>query len=200
MKNNRSKNNPAVKIKVGPNQKCVDLAEPYRFGAMHYSSPKPASGMLIAQYNYPLTYDKNLDHITSAYSDRAYSWDFEHCDKVAKEYETSGDWETFFRSVDPEVGLEFLVKFLKAENTRMDYQDSSSPLVVWTGWRVLGFVNRSNGFPLYLFSLFAKGEKSDTEVYSEERAPNVYPIVETQLTNYSYSLDPYQWNENICLI
>ena len=43
----------------------------------------------------------------------------------------------------------------------------------WSGVRVTGSVNRSNGYPVFCIELFAKHPDSDTKVYSGQAAPNV---------------------------
>ena len=45
--------------------------------------------------------------------------------------------------------------------------------VKWSGFRVLGTVNPSNGYVVWSLGLFAKRRGSKTKVYSGERAPNV---------------------------
>lgn len=50
-------------------------------------------------------------------------------------------------SQSPEKVLEFLTKVLKIEDPEK-----------YTGWRILGYVNCSSGYPVYRFDLFAKGE------------------------------------------
>ena len=51
--------------------------------------------------------------------------------------------------------------------------DENHPGVKWTGYRITGTVNRSNGYPVYSLWLFAKNRGSETKVYSGSRAPNV---------------------------
>jgi hypothetical protein len=72
------------------------------------------------------------------------------------------------RAKDQQV-IDFLVDVLKADKS-----------VTWTGYRVLGTVNRSNGHPVWTLEIFAKDLKSDTEVYTGQDAPNVLtkPIYE----------------------
>lgn len=45
--------------------------------------------------------------------------------------------------------------------------------IAWSGYRVLGTVNRGNGYPVWTLEIFAKGPDSDTEVYTGQVAPNV---------------------------
>lgn len=160
-----------VSILLKRGQGAVDFAEPYRCGAMHYSSKKPASGMLIGQYNFPAVYDKVRDTITSAYSDRVYSWDYEHSNKIVEKYK-AGDIEKLIASSDDETILNYFVELLKL--------DKEEEPVTWTGWRVVGYVNQSNGFPVYRYDVFSKHTDSNTEVYTGHRAPNVYPSVSIQ--------------------
>jgi hypothetical protein len=59
--------------------------------------------------------------------------------------------------------MAFIIEALKVDQT--------DPETEWTGCRILGTVNRSNGYPVYSFQLFAN--KSKAKVYSGQCAPNV---------------------------
>lgn len=53
----------------------VLIAEPYRYAAL--GSNGDASYMLMRQFQFPNTYDPDLDKITQADSDRLCSWDYQ---------------------------------------------------------------------------------------------------------------------------
>jgi hypothetical protein len=140
----------------------VMIAEPYRPGNM--GSFGKANYMYIAQSNFPLEYTDE-EKLHSADSDRVWSWDHEHSSAVNKKHlpERMG-LEEYLRTSSHEHVLAWLVELLKVE-----------PGVTWTGWRILGSVNRSNGYPVYNYAVFARDPNGDTEVYSGGRAPNVRP-------------------------
>lgn len=111
--------------------------------------------MLIRQYKFPHEYDADLDLHTSADSDRCCQWDWNHAIGCFRKYTGTGPlglshWLT--KASDRKV-IAFFKELLKA---RTD--------VRWTGYRVLGTVNRSNGFAVYTLELFAKHPKSLTQV------------------------------------
>jgi hypothetical protein len=138
-------------------------AEPYRPYAM--GSTGNASNMYIRQFNFPAEWDRDVDKITSADSDRLLSWDYDGFRKTLQKHIGTGegaigDWT---RNATDEEAMAFIKEALKvAEN----YPD-----VVWTGYRVTGTVHRGNGFPIYTLTLFAN--RSGVAVYSDELAPNV---------------------------
>ena len=138
----------------------VYKAEPYRWGEM--GSFGKASGMLIRQFQFPDTYSVITDEFTSSDHDRMLSWDYDHWSKTVEEFKPKidGGLEHWFRNGKAEDVLAFLVKAHKATGT-------------WTGFRILGTVNRSNGYPVYTLEIFRKGPGSITRVYSGSNAPNV---------------------------
>ena len=140
----------------------VYRAEPKRMFAM--GSLGDASGMLIRQFNFPDTY-KEDEQLWNADHDRLLDQDYDHWKSTVEDYKAKiGNrglftWLEHGKQADV---LEFLVKVLKADAS-----------VKWTGFRILGTVNRSNGYPVYSLEVFAKSPRSGTEVYSGESAPNV---------------------------
>lgn len=143
----------------------VLMAKPYHYDAM--SSTGNASSMLLRQSNFPNTYDKRDVH-TNADHDRCMGWDYKHALAACQKHMHTGDmgighWVQNLASHDEVIA--FFVDILKA--------DEQYPGVKWTGFRLLGTVNRSNGFPVYTLELFAKHPDTDTEVYTGQDAPNV---------------------------
>lgn len=137
-------------------------AEAYRFGALH--SFGNARYMLMQQYNFPDKYS-NKDKIECADSDRIYSWDYQHaCDVHNKYRGLPGDMgmESWLHQGKPEEVMAFIKELLKAD-----------PNVEWTGFRVLGTVNMSNGYTVWSYELFAKHPESNTAVFTGPNAPNV---------------------------
>ena len=139
----------------------VSKAEPSRFGAM--GSFGDAAGMYICQYNFPYTYSVK-DKMTGADHDRCFQWDYAHARATCDKYLRTGEMaiERWVQQTDPKTVIEFIREMLKADS-----------LTEWTGFRVRGTVNRSNGYPVYTLELFAKHPDTATEVYSGENAPNV---------------------------
>ena len=114
-----------------------------------------AENKLFTQRNYPFIYDNDIDVILSADSDRCRMWDNDHNEKVYKQHGVTqlsvGQWSQ--RSSKKKI-MDFLIDVLKADKE-----------INWTGYRISVTVNRSNGYPVYHFSLFSKGKDSDTIVY-----------------------------------
>lgn len=138
-------------------------AEPYRYGEM--GSLGKASYMLLRQFNFPDTYSKD-DKLVQSDHDICSMWDYQHVKRAFNEHTGKGelglsDW--LKKAKDKEV-FDFLVDILKEDKN-----------TTWTGFRIMGTVNKSNGGPVWTLELFAKHPKSDTKVYSGEKAPNVLP-------------------------
>ena len=146
----------------------VYQAESYRFGEM--GSFGKASGMLLRQSKFPDTYTDD-ELVWSSDHDRVIDWDYEHwkkCVEQARDSMKNGGLENWFQNGKVSDILAFLIDALKANEEGTDYAD-----IKWTGFRVLGSVNRSNGYPVYSLQLFAKKRGSKTKVYSNSNAPNV---------------------------
>lgn len=144
------------------------MAEPYRHGALH--SFGTAQYMLMCQHDFPHTYE-DREQMLSADSDRLFSWDYAHSSAVHQKYrDVMGDQslESWLNSNKVNEIMAFIKELLKADST-----------IEWTGFRVLGTVNRSNGYTVWSYQLFAKDPKSKTKVYSGYLAPNVKRCNET---------------------
>jgi len=140
-------------------ERRVSHAEPYRFGAMHYSNPRPANNMLIRQFEFPDIYEER-DKFWNAYGDRLpYEQRKAAGDRHLPKAKNYLNW---LRDADPLAILAYLKDLLKASNE-----------LVWTGFRVTGYVNRASGYEVYYYCLFAKHPESKTKTYSGDRAPNI---------------------------
>lgn len=161
----------------------VYQAEAYRPAQM--GSFGNASYMLIKQHNFPHTYNEETEKLATADSDRCQQWDFLHAGECFKKHTGTGPLglEAWVRQAWPKDVMAFLVDILKVEE--------HYPGTKWTGWRVMGTVNRSNGYPVWSLQLFAKKRGSKTKVYKSQNAPNVKGS--SVLTNKGQEifLDPY---------
>ncbi len=124
-----------------------------------------ASNKLIKQFRFPFQY-KEDELLLQADHDRMFEWDYEHTRDAFKHHMKTGElglpsWAQ--KSTGKQV-LELLKDLFRV--------DKHYPGVKWTGYRITGTVNRSNGYPVYSLWLFAKREGSKTKVYSGDRAPN----------------------------
>ena len=140
----------------------VDLAERFTPGAM--SSTSRTQNMLIRQFRFPLEYSHS-DIIVTEYHDRCFERDYDHATRCFHRHLGSGPLSVshWAREVASESHImEFLKEFLKVDLN-----------VGWTGYRILGCVNVSNGFPVWVFQLFAKHPESETKVYTGDNAPNI---------------------------
>lgn len=141
--------------------KRVYPAEPYRPGEM--GSFGKASYMLIRQFNFPDTYTEYEKHHFWD-SDRCFSNDYGNTRRCFTQHTGTGEMglENWLRQAKDQKVINFLVDVLKADKS-----------VKWTGYRVLGSVNRGNGYPVWTLELFAKDPRSNTNVYTGQVAPNV---------------------------
>ena len=139
----------------------VFQAEPYQYGEM--GSLGKASYMLLRQFQFPNEYEEK-DTLISADHDRCLMWDYAHVCECFKKHMNTGEMGLghWINSAFDEKVIDFLKDILKADTE-----------VVWTGYRVMGTVNRSNGYPVYTLELFAKHAESKTTVYTGANAPNV---------------------------
>lgn len=140
----------------------VYQAEAYRGGAI--DSHGDASGMLIQQHQFPNVFDPTLDTIVSQYHDRIVRQEYEHATSCFRQHTGTDEFgfKNWVRTTDPSKVISFLMEILKADST-----------VTWTGFRILGTVNRSTGHPVWYLQLFAKNPSSKTVVYNTENAPNL---------------------------
>ncbi|MEK7089472.1 MAG: hypothetical protein AAB920_01495 [Patescibacteria group bacterium] len=136
-------------------------ANPYRFDVM--GSFGDAELMLLRQFQFPNEYEER-EKVMSADHDRCLTWDYEHTRLCFMEYTGTGElgFEYWVHTANDEDVIKFLKDILKADEK-----------AVWTGYRVLGTVNRSNGYHVWSLQLFAKHPDSKTKVYSGPDAPNV---------------------------
>jgi hypothetical protein len=139
-----------------------------------------AAYMLLGQHNFPLKYDCSKDKVHDADSDRCFMWDFEHASRCFKELTGGGEmaFDIFVRNSPPEKVMAFIKAILKAD-----------PKVKWTGWRVLGTINRATGYTVWSLSLFAN--YSGTKVYSSSFAPNVNGFEQRSEERSNQMLDYY---------
>jgi len=141
------------------NEFFVNMAEPYKPNNM--GSSGKAKFMLIAQNNFPLSYDGDKDKIISAYLDRIQGYDKLHISDCFKKFNfNERSFESYFKEKSPKVVLSFICELL--------HQDCN----IYTGYRITGMVG-GNSYPYYLFELFSKHPETDTEVYSGHNAPNI---------------------------
>lgn len=144
-----------------PEKQTVYPAEPKRYNAM--GSFGKASYMLIRQHQFPHTYSQQ-DEIISADSDRCFQWDHDHARRCFNQHTGGGqlDLQRWVEDATPEEVIAFLADLLKA-----------GPASRWSGFRVLGTVNRGNGYAVWTLQLFRKHPESTTEVFTGESAPNI---------------------------
>lgn len=143
----------------------VILAEPFRFMAL--SSLGDATFMLLRQHKFPLEYAENVDVLTTADHDRCLMWDYKHATACFEKHLKTGElglpgWLGKDDVTDEDV-MAFLKDILKAEE--------HYPGVKFTGYRIMGTVNRSNGQSVFTLELFCN--KSRTKTYSGSNSPNV---------------------------
>lgn len=120
--------------------------------------------MYLRQYQFPDTFDGQLDKHMTADSDRVFSWDYHHARRCFQQHTGTGELglEAWIKSTTDEKAMEFLKDILKADTS-----------VQWTGYRVMGSVHQGNGYPVWTLELFAKHPDSHTEVYTGGNAPNI---------------------------
>jgi len=140
----------------------VYQAEQRRHGAM--GSLGDASYMLIRQHQFPHEYDADLDKMTGWDHDRIMQQQHEHGRRCFQQHTGTGELglQGWAEEATPEQILAFLKDILKASDD-----------VEWTGFRILGTVNRSNGYPVFTLQLFAKHSDSQTEVFDTKDAPHL---------------------------
>ncbi len=144
----------------------VLMATPYQWGEL--GSFGKAKYMLIRQHEFPHVYNDD-EIMLSADHDRCFDWDYEHTRKCFDRHTGTGERgfaEWVQRSASVNQVMSFLKDVLKAEENH--------PNVVWTGFRIMGTVNRSNGYTVWTLQLFSKNQKSKTKVYSSPFSPNVF--------------------------
>jgi len=155
----------------------VDLADIYEYGDM--SSSGQATRALLRQSKFPYEYDENLDSLIGEYSDRLHQfYGFDHWKKACKLIKSGRDMQGFLQYGKVKDIIPFLQFAMKAD-----------PDVKWTGFRILGGVNKATAYPYYIFQLFAKSPASKTKVYSSLRkAPNIKSYHEDYHEGYYYEV------------
>jgi len=143
----------------------VYIAEPDYYGSL--SSLGRGSGVLIRQHKFPWKYDGEQDILVSGDHDRLMQRDLERTTACFRKHTSTGDLGlvNWCRTASVDAVKSLLQDLLQ---THENYPDMN-----WTGWRILGTVNRSNGYPVWSLQLFSN--KSHCAVYSKEFAPNVLP-------------------------
>jgi hypothetical protein len=144
----------------------VYQATPYQYNEM--GSFGKARYMLLRQFNFPHKADSDKDILWDADHDRCFQWDYEHARRCFEEHTGKGDmaFEHWVRNAKAEEVFAFLRDILKAPDEEKD----GTP-IEWTGFRVMGTVNVSNGYPVWSLQLFAN--RTGVKTYSDENAPNV---------------------------
>jgi hypothetical protein len=137
----------------------VDKAQPYNCTAM--GTFGNASGMLIKQFKFPLTFESEKDKINVAFLDRIEGWRMEEAQNCLKKYGLAGHGIHFtIREMSDQKVFDFVCEIMQVERSS------------YTGFRILGGVQNS-GHPWFCFQLFAKHPDTDTQVFSGDDAPNV---------------------------
>lgn len=157
--------------------KTVSVAK--RYGDM--GSLGNASNKFIRQFNFPFKY-RNDEVVHCVDHDRIAQQKLSDFNDVCKKHCQGRGFSGWVQEGPAEEVLEFLKEVMGL----VDDSDNK-----WTGFRVTGTVNRSNGFPVYSISLFAKNPKSATKVYSDDNAPNVEPWHRRRRTNVHLICDEY---------
>ena len=125
-----------------------------------------ASNKLICQFNFPYEYDED-EQMLQADHDRMLQWDYNHARAAFQRHMKTGELglQGWVPATDNQQVLALLKDLFKV--------NENHPGVKWTGYRITGTVNRSNGYPVFSLWLFAKNRGSETKVYSGSHAPNV---------------------------
>lgn len=150
---------PEIKVTVLQ----VLIAEPYRPGQM--GAKGRANGMLIRQDKFPLSFIEGMDILKSWDSDRCYTNDLDHTVGCFVQYAHGEENFEAWAQVAPH---DDVLRFVR-DITKADRQ------VAWTGFRILGTVDRTTDHPVWTFQLFARHENAGFMVYSGPGSPNVLP-------------------------
>lgn len=153
----------------------VFIAKPYTTNCM--SSLGKASGVIIRQHNFPFEYDEILDKIWTNDYDRVIEQKYSQVILCIKRHIGTGELEieNWVRNSSVKKIISFFVDFLQALTD-----------IKYNGFRILGSVNRSNGYIVYTIQLFYKHPDSKTKTYSEDY--NV-PNVDKQENIYNFGYD-----------
>ena len=121
--------------------------------------------MLVRQYQFPDTYDDELDVVLSMSMNQMLTQDPSRTTACLQEHAGTTPFISWVRSV---ATADEVLAFMQEV---MDVYELY-PLMDWTGFRVLSFVGR-DGAEQWFLQLFAKDPDTDTAVYTGEAAPNV---------------------------
>ncbi len=149
----------------------VAMARPYRKNALE--SIGDASLMLIRQKNFPNQFDERDSYEMSDH-DRLKP---EHVSSCCKQHIGNTDWCIGYwarKAFDRQI-MAFLIDILEADKS-----------IKWTGYRIMGTLNRSTGWPVWTLELFAKHPETDTLVYTGPNAPNVEPQRRNRPGNHAW--------------
>jgi hypothetical protein len=122
-----------------------------------------ASYKLLRQHNFPHEYDREKDELIG--------WDH---DRIM-DHIGYGRFQNIVKRYDP--AKQYCVN---SAASRMHYDDVMKMLAEllevpthkgWTGFRIMGTVNRSNGYPVYTIELFKNN--TGVKTYTGSNAPNV---------------------------
>lgn len=141
-------------------------AEPYQ--SCNLGSFGKANGMLLAQFNFPDTYEES-ERMASMYSDHLDEQQPDHVARCLRRYglhyrsfdSCSENFEGWVRNLQREQLITFIAEVLGVVGE-----------ATWTGCRVTGEVV-GNGHALFHFMLFARDPSGNTSVYTGTPAPNV---------------------------
>lgn len=138
-------------------------ARPYQAGAL--GSMGKASSMIVRQYQFPHEYQE-YEKFAFADHDRCIQANYDKAMACIRKHTQSGNLglESWFLKSSDEKILTFLIEFL-------DAKDGTN----WTGYRIRGTINQSDGGAIWSLELFAKAPGSSTAVYTGTKdVPNVY--------------------------
>jgi hypothetical protein len=161
----------------------VIIAAPYR--SHELGSLGLASNMYIRQFQFPHTYSE-ADQYTQIDLDRIFLDPYTR--SVFEKYGVRGErsFPGWVRGAWDKDVLAFLSELVP-------HFTNSEPLGQWTGYRVMGTVNPSNGYLVCHLELFSKHDQSETPVYTGQRAPNVARPERADFDGFGGYSNPYDW-------
>jgi hypothetical protein len=127
-----------------------------------------ASNKLIRQYQFPYEYELGVDILIEADHDRMLTWNYDAFRRICQKHIKTGGMGigSWAKQATHEEVMSFLMELFE------EICDPCHREVAWTGYRITGSVNRSNGNPVYHLWLFAN-DSGRTKVYTGNNAPNV---------------------------
>jgi hypothetical protein len=123
----------------------VELANPYRACAL--GSLGNADRMLVRQFKFPASYNEDLDRMLSLRHDPTSCQDYLKASGCFKKHTGANEmcFEQWAKESSNDEIFKFLEDILNADNS-----------IKWTGYRILGTVNKANGFLIWTLELFSK--------------------------------------------